>query len=222
MSEELGAVEETGVTSPEPQAPSVLTTSEGQFVAGLARVVSLAQCLGLMLLFGMLVRYHSQVSDDLILGGLGTHEHEVTAEFTGAAGPAILLVPVLAALVAFVSWGLWHLKPWARRIALLMCVLLVVGGVVSAHWAQTGDEPVVLDDSGLDDIGAFEDTTDMLKAATILAGFYGIILGLLLLPTVGRVFRLANEENSAAEKRFTIGSDEPRDHFQVQHQVDQL
>ncbi len=55
-----------------------------------------------------------------------------------------------------------------------------------------------------------------------LAVFYGIIFGLLLLPTVGRVFALAEAQLHAREARFKISGDSPRDHFVVDRDVAQF
>jgi ABC-type phosphate transport system permease subunit len=55
-----------------------------------------------------------------------------------------------------------------------------------------------------------------------MALFYVLILGFLLIPTVGRVYRDATSQVAATEKRFRVRSDEPRDHFKPEHDVQQL
>jgi hypothetical protein len=229
MSEDQGAtVEGAGPTgSPAPvETPdgangSILTTQEGRFVSGLARVLALAQCLGLGLLVALLVRYHAQVLSDVVLAGMGTDFPEVTEQAQQTVSPSILLVPVLVALIASVSWGLWLLRPWARRLAVAMALVLIAGGVCCAHWAITASEPASYDSEDLNPAD-IQETKDLLVAASVLAGFYGITLGLLLLPTVGRVFTEATREDRAVEKRFTIKKDAPRSHFEVEHEVEQL
>jgi hypothetical protein len=229
MSEDQGAIVEgadpTGSPAPvegsDDTNGSILTTQEGRFVSGLARVVSLAQCLGLGLLVALLVRYHSQVLSDVVLAGMGTEFPEITAQAKQTVSPSILLVPVLVAFIASVSWGLWKLRPWARRIAVVMSLVLIAGGVCCAHWAITASEPASYDVEDLD-ASDVQETKDLLVSAAVLAGFYGITLGLLLLPTVGRVFALATLEDAAVEKRLQIAKGVPRAHFDVEHEVEQL
>lgn len=230
MADEQGAVQ-TGqdsasggpsapVTSSQAAGARVLATREGQFVSSIARIVALAQCLGLLLLVAFLVRYHTQIAGDLELAGMSNSYSEITEESGQIVTPAIMLVPLLAAVIAVVSWGVWRLRPWARRVAILFSLLLIAGGVGSAYYSVTL-APQPLESEDLDIIGA-EDTQDILQLAAIIAGFYGVVLGLLLLPSVGRVFVAATAEDRSAEERFTINEEAPRGHFQVKHEVDQL
>lgn len=232
MADEQGAVhEEQGAEGSPSEAPaspaasgaSVLATREGQFVGSIARIVALAQCLGLFLLVAFLVRYHTQVSSGLELNALGNTYQEITAETEEVVSPAVMLVPVLAAVLATISWGVWRMRLWARRLAIIFALVLVAGGVFSAYTAENM-QPEMFDDRDMEMIGAedMEDVQGVLQLAAILSGFYGVVLGLLLLPSVGRVFAAASHEDAHAEKRFSIKKEAPRDHFQVEHRVDQL
>jgi hypothetical protein len=231
MADEQGAAQtgqDSATESPSaPVAPPtgpgarVLATREGQFVCSIARVVALAQCLGLLLLVAFLVRYHTQISGDLELAGMSNTYSEITEESGQIVTPAIMLVPLLAAVIAAVSWGVWRLRPWARRVAILFSVVLIAGGVGAAYFSVTLD-PQPLDSRDLPEMVGAEDTQDILQLAAIIAGFYGVVLGLLLLPSVGRVFAAATAEDRSAEERFTISEDASRGHFQVKHEVDQL
>lgn len=225
--EPLTVTEEAGAA---PAEEDVFQTREGRGVRSLAQMLAILQVIGLMILVGAMVSYHTAISEGMELRGYAADAYSDVVETADVmVGPWILGVPVLALFVGAVAYGLWTIRGWGRRLALILCVLLVVVGIGLAQMIRLDiDQSWLMADAELDAIeGAGDDesqdlTGTVLGAATGLAVFYGIILGLLLLPTVGRVFALAEAQLHAREARFKIDGAAPRDHFVVERDVAQL
>jgi hypothetical protein len=233
MPEEHGQdMEEEPVTEaqgPEEPEQSILETREGRGVRSLAHILAILQVMGLMILMGAMVSYHAKVSEEMELRGYSTAGYGDVVETSDVmVGPWILGVPALAIFVGSAAYGLWTIRGWGRRLALILSLILVCVGLGLAHMMRMEiDQTWLIADAEMNFLeGVEEDTQDMtgsiLKAATGLSVFYGLIFGLLMLPTVGRVFRVAEEQLRAKEAKFKIREDESRDHFAVDHDVAQL
>ncbi len=199
---------------------SVLDTKEGQVVAGLARIIALAQCCGIFILVVFLMRYNTEIAHDFAAGGMSNEYEEILPEWQQMVDPSIMLVPVFMAVIAVVSWGLWKLRSWGRRGAMLLALAMVVAGVAAAYTLVNEEVTVEIADD-TEYLGV-EDDAQLMQTAAALAVFYVLILGSLMVPTVGRVFALATAEHAEREKRFTIDTEAPRSHFKAQHEVEQL
>ncbi len=211
-----------------PGRADVFQTREGRGVRSLAHILALLQVIGLMILLGAMVAYHTAISEGMELRGLGAGPYSDVVETSDImVGPWILGVPVLAVFVAAVAYGLWAMRAWGRRLALVLCLLLVLVGVGLVQMMRMDiDQSWLVADVELDAIEGAADGQDMtgtvLGTASGLAVFYGIIFGLLLLPSVRRVFARAEEQLRSTDARFRIDAHTRRDHFAVDRDVAQL
>ncbi len=212
--EPLTVTEEAGAA---PAEEDVFQTREGRGVRSLAQMLAILQVIGLMILVGAMVSYHTAISEGMELRGYAADAYSDVVETADVmVGPWILGVPVLALFVGAVAYGLWTIRGWGRRLALILCVLLVVVGIGLAQMIRLDiDQSWLMADAELDAIeGAGDDESQDLTGT--------VLLGLLLLPTVGRVFALAEAQLHAREARFKIDGAAPRDHFVVERDVAQL
>lgn len=203
-------------------AQAVLATRAGQVVSSIARVIALAQLVGIVILVGAFISYHAQMSSELELQGYSAEHSPIIPEAQTMIGPWVLGVPVLTALVAIVAWGLWHLRSWGRRSGIVLCLALIAVGVTIAYMVRADiGQSFLLADAEQEQLAA-EGVSAVLRPIFTLCAFYGVILGILALPSVGRVFAQATAEHEAAERRFRVDRDPTRTHFKVGHEVEQL
>jgi len=216
-----------------PRAGSVLDTRAGRFVTGLSHILAIAQVIGLVILFGALLTYHTSVSSDIEGAGLSNDYQDITTEAQVMVGPWILGIPFLFGAIASVAWGLWKVRAWARRLALVLAFLMVVVGVsitllmseqINQNFEAQNSIAAMVSKSELDQLGE-EQNTDfafmVMNTATGLAAFYVALMVGLVVPPVGFVFRAHEAELRSTERRFRIGSGK-RDHFAVAHEVEQI
>jgi len=222
-----------GEAPPPPVTESVLTTRAGRGVVALSHILAIAQVTGLVILLCALVGYHTSIQSDLAAGGLSGADPEIAEATELMVGPWILGIPFLFAAIASVAWGLWRIRAWARRLALVLAFLMVAAGLsmtllmaeqLNQSFEAQNVIAAMVSESELDQLGDQQNVDFafmVMHTATGLAVFYVALMVGLVVPPVGYVYRAHDAEIKSAERRFRIRPGK-RDHFVVAHEVEQI